>query len=64
MKKLLDADDPFFAVPWRRWATSIFPVAWGLVEFWFAEPFWGVLFIGAGVYAGYELLIKGPSGTK
>jgi hypothetical protein len=63
MKRLLDADDPFFAPVWRRWATFLLPTAWGLAEFWFQEPFWGVLFVGSGLYAGYVLIVKGPSGT-
>jgi hypothetical protein len=62
MKKMLDPDDPFFAAPWRRWATFLLPTLWGLAEFWFQEPFWGVLFLGSGLYAGYVLLIRGPSG--
>ena len=64
MKKFLDPNDPFFAPVWRRWATALFPIAWGLVEFWFNEPFWGILFIAAGAYAGYVLLIKPPSDTE
>lgn len=60
MKRLLDPDDPFFAKPWRRWATSLAPMAWGLTEFWFQEPFWGILFLGAGVYAFYALILNRP----
>ena len=62
MRKFLDADDPFFAPKWRRWATFLAPTAWGLFEFWMHDPFWAVLFVGAGVYAGYVLILKGPSG--
>ena len=62
MKKLLDADDPFFAAPWRRWATALAPMAWGLFEFWMQDPFWATLFVGAGAYAGYILIFIGPSG--
>lgn len=63
MKRLLDPDDPFFAKPWRRWATSLAPMAWGLTEFWFQEPFWGILFLGAGVYAFYALILNRPKGN-
>ena len=63
MKQLLNPDDPFFAPVWRRWATSLLPMAWGLVELWFAEPFWGILFLAAGAYAFYVLIFKGPSGS-
>ena len=62
MKKMLDADDPFFAAPWRRWATFLVTTIWGLGEFWFEQPFWGALFLGAGLYVGYVLILKGPSG--
>ena len=62
MRKFLDADHPFFAAPWRRWATCLAPIAWGVFEMWMQDPFWGILFIAAGGYAGYVLIIKGPSG--
>ncbi len=62
MKKLLDANDPFFAPVWRRWATCVLPGAWGVAEFWFSEPFWGIIFVAAGVYAFYQLILKGPEG--
>ena len=58
MKKLLDANDPFFAPVWRRWAVTILPLIWAAVEAWFAEPLWAFLFAAAGIYAGIELLIK------
>ena len=63
MRKLLDADDPFFAATWRRWAVAVVPLVWSAVEFWSGSPFWGVLFGASGVYAAYILLIKGPSGS-
>lgn len=58
MRKFLDADDPFFAKPWRRWATALAPIAWGLFEFWMQGPFWGILFVGLGSYAFYALILK------
>jgi hypothetical protein len=57
--KFLDPNDPFFRHAWVRWATVLVPVAWGLVEFlWLASPFWGILFLAAGGYAGYQLFYQ------
>lgn len=56
----LDPNHPFFAKLWVRWATALFPLAWAALEFIFNSPGWGVLFAGAGVYAFYILIIKGP----
>lgn len=61
--KLLDPNDPFFAKPWVRWATGILPLLWGLVEFYFQEPAWGVIFVAAGAYALWMLIIK-PRGNE
>ena len=58
MKKLLDANDRFFAPVWRRWAVTILPLIWAAVEAWFADPLWAFLFAAAGLYAGVELLIR------
>ena len=62
--RFLDADHPFFAPVWRRWATTLFPLFWGGVEFWHDSPGWGVLFVAAGAYAGYVLIYKGPSSSE
>lgn len=56
--KFLDPNHPFFASPLRRWLTSLLPIAWGAVELYLNSPGWAVLFIAAGVYAGYILLWK------
>ena len=57
--KFLDPNDPFFAKPWVRWATVLFPTAWGLVElFRVGSPMWGMIFLGAGAYAGWVLILK------
>jgi hypothetical protein len=54
--KFLDPDDPFFAKPWVRWATVLFPIGWGLVELiWIGSPMWGMIFLAAGAYAGWAL---------
>lgn len=62
--KFLDANHPFFAPVWRRWVTTLFPLVWGAVEFWNDSPGWGILFVAAGAYAGYELIFKGPSSSE
>jgi hypothetical protein len=57
--KFLDPNDPFFARPWVRWATVLLPSIWGLVELlWVGSPFWGVLFLAAGAYAGWVLILN------
>ncbi len=54
--KFLDPDDPFFANPVVRWITVLVPFGWGLVEFvWQESPFWGLLFLAASGYAGWQL---------
>jgi hypothetical protein len=60
MKKLLDANDPFFAAHWRRWVVTLLPLVWGGVELWLGSPGWAFLFAAVGAYAGYILLFKGP----
>jgi len=62
--KFLDANHPFFAPVWRRWVTALFPLCWGIVEFWFNSPGWGVLFAAAGAYAFYVLIWQGPSSSE
>lgn len=62
MRKLLDADDPFFKPVWRRWATAVLPMLWGCYELWTGNPMWGVLFLGAGGWAGWVLIVRGPQG--
>jgi hypothetical protein len=60
-RKFLDANDPFFAPVWRRWAAGIAPLAWGVFELAAGDPFWGILFAATGAYALYVLVIIGPS---
>jgi hypothetical protein len=60
-RKFLDANHPMFRRVWVRWATGVLPLGWGIFEFVGNEaPFWGMLFAGAGAYALYELVWKGP----
>lgn len=57
--KFLDPDDKFFRNAWVRWLTVVLPIAWGLVElFWIGQPFWAMLFLAAGGYAGWMLFVK------
>lgn len=56
--KFLDRDHPFFARPLTRWITTLLPITWGCVEFWFASPGWGMMFLAAGLWAGYEFFIR------
>ena len=56
--KFLDRDHPFFAHPARRLLTTVLPVLWRAVELFTGNPGWAAVFIGAGAYAGWELLIR------
>ena len=56
--KILDPNDPFFNKAWVRWVTCVLPMLWGLVEFYYNSPGWGILFLVAGAYAFYMLIIK------
>lgn len=54
--KFLDPNDPFFRHPVVRWITVLVPLGWGIVEFAIlGSPFWGILFLAAGGYAGWQL---------
>jgi hypothetical protein len=64
MKQILDADHPFFIPVWRRWATAILPMLWGGFEVWNDSPGWGIMFLAAGAYALYVLIIQGPKGSE
>ncbi|MBI1169770.1 hypothetical protein GC209_00060 [bacterium] len=59
-KPMLDPDHPMFSKAWVRWVTTVAPLAWGGAELWNGNAFWGVLFVAAGVYAGWKLLIYKP----
>jgi len=61
MKKFLDADHPFFAKPWVRWVSALFPTFWGMAEFAMGSPGWGMVFLGAGAWAFYVLIYVGPT---
>ena len=59
--KILDADHPFFAPVWRRWATVLFAGFWGVLELLWGNPGWAVLFGAASAYSFYVLIYQGPS---
>ena len=61
--RFLDPDHPFFAKPLTRWLTTLLPLGWAGFEFLTGSPGWGILFGATGAYAGYMLLIVGPSDT-
>lgn len=57
--KFLDPNDPFFAKAWVRWLTVLLPIGWGLMELiWVGSPFWGILFLATGGYAGWMLFFR------
>jgi hypothetical protein len=56
--KFLDPHDKFFRSPVVRVLTVLLPLAWGIVEFAvLGSPFWGVLFLAASGYAGWQLFV-------
>jgi len=57
MKKFLDTDHPVFRPLWVRVLVVALPLGWGLFEFATASPFWGVLFLGLGGYAGWAFFL-------
>ncbi|MEM7303470.1 MAG: DUF3329 domain-containing protein [Pseudomonadota bacterium] len=57
MLKLFDFNHPFFEPLWRRIAVVVFCIGWGVFEFISGATFWGVLFGGLGLFAGYAFFI-------
>lgn len=53
MKKFLDTDHPWFRPLWTRVLFTALPAGWGILEFVTGSPFWGTIFLGLAVYAGY-----------
>ena len=56
--RFLDPDHPFFRPLWVRIATVAVALGWGLFEFSLGEPFWGIVFLGLGFYAGWSFFIS------
>ena len=59
LARFLDPDHPFFRPLWVRVATVVVGLGWGLFEFSLGEPFWGIVFLGLGLYAGWSFFIAG-----
>ena len=60
-KPFLDPDHPMFRRAWVRWVTTLLPLGWGGFELWMGNPIWALLFAAAGAYAGWKLILQGPS---
>ena len=65
---LIDPEHPFYRPLWVRVAIVGVCLAWAALEFFIGAPFWGALFGGAGLYAGYVFFMdrrggdgKGPT---
>lgn len=58
--KFLDPNHPMFRRAWVRWLTVLVPVASGLAEFSMGSPAFGIIFVAAGAYAFYWLIMRGP----
>ena len=57
--KFLDPNDRFFSRAWVRWLTVLWPIGWGLFELLYVgSPFWGIMFLAAGGYAGWMLFFQ------
>ncbi len=56
--KFLDPNDPFFDRAWVRWVTVLLPLGWAGVEFWQGAPLWGMIFLAAGLFAGWQLFFN------
>jgi hypothetical protein len=52
-KKFLDTDHPWFRPLWVRILVVAACAGWAIVEFVTGSPFWAVIFLGLGAYAGY-----------
>lgn len=58
---MIDPKHPFFAKPWRRWAATLAPLAWSVVEMSLGNTGWAAMFAAGGAYTGYVLLWAKPS---
>lgn len=59
---LIDPEHPFYKPLWVRIAIVAVCIVWAAFEFALGAPFWGVLFGGAGVYAGYVFFMHHRNG--
>lgn len=61
MRPFIDPNDPFFRRPVTRWAAFLVPVAWAALEAWLGNYGWAIVMAALGSYAGYMLIVKGPT---
>lgn len=57
LKRLLDPHHPLFERPLWRWLTTLMPLAWAGIEFYNQQILWALLFLAAGLYAGWMLFV-------
>lgn len=56
--QLLDPKHPFFAKTWVRWFWTLLALGMGVVEFLTGSPGWGIMFLAAGGYLGWVLILN------
>ena len=54
---IIDVQHPFFKPLWRRVAVVALCLGWGLFEFASGTPFWGVLFVGLGLFCAHQFFV-------
>lgn len=59
---LIDPDHPFYRSLWVRIVIVAVCLGWAILEFSMGSPFWGVLFGGAGLFAGYVFFVNRRDG--
>ena len=59
-----DLQIPFFVPVWRRIALIGVCLGWGAFEFWTQTPLWGIIFVGLGALAAYQLFFAGWPKSK
>lgn len=60
---MVDPNAPFFRHLWVRVASVVLPLAWAGLELWTGNPFWAILFGGAGLYLALALFVwRRPEG--
>ena len=60
-----DLQIPFFIPVWRRCVLIGICLVWSAFEFFAGETFWGLLFVGLGALAAWQLFFSGwPEGES
>lgn len=54
-----DLQIPFFIPVWRRIVLIFVCIGWAFLEFYKGEPFWGIMFMGLGALAAWQLFFDG-----